>query len=110
MNHTPGPWHGNGTNNSPTPDTYAVWADNGRFVCSFRYPFRPGDPEDAPDAEREANARLIAAAPELLAALQALIPVLDKLWEYDGDVMGMLHNRAADADDAARAAIAKATT
>lgn len=59
-------------------------------------------------ADRAANAALIAAAPELLAALRALLPVIDKAWEYDGDVFGMLHNAAVDADAAARAAIAKA--
>jgi hypothetical protein len=45
---------------------------------------------------------------ELLAALTALLPVLDKAWNFEGDVFGRLHNDAVDADVNARAAIAKA--
>lgn len=58
------------------------------------------------DQMREHGA-LIAAAPELLAALKALLPVLDKAQETD-NVFGILHNAAMDAEQAALAAIAKA--
>jgi hypothetical protein len=46
---------------------------------------------------------------ELLEALKALLPILDKAWAFEGDVFGRLHNDAMDADTNARAAIAKAT-
>lgn len=51
-------------------------------------------PTEAGHEQQEANARLIAAAPELLEALQAVVAVAD---------------RATDEFDRARAAIAKAT-
>ena len=87
-NHTPGPWTFNGrTVRGPHPKdpegrtrivAEAIW-DRGTYV------------DDA-----EANARLIAAAPELLEALEAL--VLDESKEYIPTRLW----------DAARAAIAKA--
>ena len=46
---------------------------------------------------------------ELLAALQVVQPILDKAFEYDGDVFGMLHNDAVDADILIREVIAKVT-
>jgi hypothetical protein len=64
---------------------------------------------DLSQREAIANARLIAAAPDLLEALKDLMPILDKAWDYDGDVFGRLHNDAVDAGQNARAAIAKAT-
>jgi hypothetical protein len=52
--------------------------------------------------------RLSALNGELLEALKALLPILDKAWDFDGDVFGRLHNDAMDADDNARAAIVRA--
>jgi len=54
------------------------------------------------DAEAEANARLIAAAPELLAALQAVE-------EYEEDCTPAPGTREAEIRAMCRAAIAKAT-
>jgi hypothetical protein len=68
--HTPGPWHGNGTS-PPDHDTYAVWSETGSFICSLRFPFG-GTEGRVNDDEREANARLIAAAPDLLAICQEI--------------------------------------
>ena len=62
MAHTPGPW-------KPTPDGDIVYATNGKQVC---YPL------SGLDGEREANAQLIAAAPELLAACEVLLSGWDK--------------------------------
>ena len=53
------------------------------------------------DAEKQRN--------ELLSALQAIIPVLERAFDFDGDVLGIMHNEAVDAELQARAAIAKAT-
>lgn len=88
-NHTPGPW-------TAKPWTY----ENGkRTVCTIQTDTDAiaqvldlWCPDDR-TAEKEANARLIAAAPDLLAALRAVIRVAD---------------RATDEFDQARAALAKA--
>lgn len=64
-NHTPGPWHagGNGT---------IIYANDGWGVANatvFHWRQEPGT--------AEANARLIAAAPELLAALEWAVRFID---------------------------------
>lgn len=87
--HTPGPWM---ACNAGTLWDYFVWSDAAdKSVCNIDY-------SEQSAAEVEANARLIAAAPELLAALQALAEVA--LYR-DGDCTAQLTT--------ARAAIAKAT-
>lgn len=98
--HTPGPWHtGQSTGSdcriyAPTENhaiarTYGPEL-NGIGVCALTGP------------KNKADARLIAAAPELLAALEALIGTLDNSRIQEG--------RRDKALDAARAAIAKART
>ena len=80
--HTPGPWR--------YVDGYFdcdVWAGN-KMVLSY---------ERHPTDEDRANARLMAAAPELLEALEACLMVLNA-HDYDGAVKKI-----------ARAAIASAT-
>ncbi|MFO0447229.1 MAG: hypothetical protein ACK52I_00840 [Pseudomonadota bacterium] len=59
--HTPGPWHRN--------EEDGTIANSGGMVVAAAYELRH---ETTSDVE-EANARLIAAAPDLLAALDALI-------------------------------------
>lgn len=76
MTHTPGPWHGNGTN-SDDPDTYAIYSANSRFICSVKWPFREGDSEQPSDEEREANARLIKEAPFMLETLKQIVRIHD---------------------------------
>jgi hypothetical protein len=88
MNHTPGPWEVFFVNNSTVvvhatdPDVDQPWQDADTLVAT---------------AHNEPNARLIAAAPDLLLALRALMVTLQ-----NGDVptMGLFIN--------ADAAIAKA--
>lgn len=86
MAHTPGPWT----------------APEGPFVGGHYVGTEDADIAERADwpleftAEQEANARLIAAAPELYEALERL------LVEHDGNY------RTSTAVDAARAAIAKA--
>ncbi len=60
------------------------------------------------DCSSVADAHLISASHEMLAALKAVLPILDRAFQYDGDVFGIKHNDAVDADDLIRAAIAKA--
>ena len=90
--HTPGPWHIN------TMETVqaTIHAHRGHVATVSR-----GSMNEVSADEIEANARLIAAAPDLLAALEQCLPILDA------------HRRAALGEGdltarTARAAIAKA--
>lgn len=87
--HTPGPWTVDGQHY----DYYASFSvkAGGRGVCAISSNIK------RPGAESAANARLIAAAPDLLAALQDLLNATDET--YDNR-----HERQAALD-----AIAKAT-
>ena len=93
--HTPGQW---AYHNTPTPFIHV--AAGGLPICQIYTSTAHGQSM----GEQFANARLIAAAPELLAALQALVG-----WE-DAEIK---HFGATGPDDwimaDARAAIAKAT-
>jgi hypothetical protein len=86
MKHTPGPWH-------VEPDEYQwlVISD-----CNYRYVALVGDKDRF--ADDAANARLIAAAPDLLAACERALG-----W-FEGDY-GVNHPETVEL----RAAIAKAT-
>jgi hypothetical protein len=89
--HTPGPWEFDDKHSSGFPLLCLYAADN-------RNPFHGSRSDD----EQNANARLIAAAPELLEALRAITDQLERIGDtrYDKDGQYI---------DAARAAIAKAT-
>lgn len=84
--HTPGPWTTDGNAHSGDLDVISPAGRITLIDCEF---------SDEPEEVLTANARLIAAAPDLLAAL---MDVLDA----DGDLDAMDFNRY-------RAAIAKAT-
>jgi hypothetical protein len=81
--HTPGPWF--------LDDDGRIFdtPDRGQLVAEVA----TADPAEPPAEEDVANARLIAAAPDLLAALEKVVAISD---------------RKHDAWDEARAAIAKA--
>jgi len=83
--HTPGPWS---INRYDTYDKDIVIREPGVRV----------DFDDVDQDEQEANARLIAAAPELLEALNAMMDGYDESYTQDQPP-----------NKAARAAIAKAT-
>jgi enamine deaminase RidA (YjgF/YER057c/UK114 family) len=81
-----------------------VFSESGREIVYGSYQTR-----SAPEGEREANARLIAAAPELLAALEAVLDANLDAW----DRLVMSGSLVGDPESepyviAARAAIAKA--
>ena len=94
MTHTPGPWR-------VSRDSYGIvriWADYRGEECDVACPEGDGSINSA---ERDANARLIAAAPELLTALQGLLA------DYQN---ALSDSRQRDVVvTAAKAAIAKAT-
>ena len=66
--HTPGPWFIDGT---ASDDCLDVYHHNGRICMIYCDSTQNPTAEDL--AEAEANARLIAAAPDLLAALSNII-------------------------------------
>lgn len=97
--HTPGPWR-------PCEETMVrvVVADNGRWIadCDF----------EGPPSESDANARLIAAAPDLLAALEDAAASLDTILgdpRMDAAMLSGDRYGRRKVLEAARAAIAKAT-
>ena len=106
--HTPGPWLA-----AAKPSSIVGWPivqpATGRLICNINYVQRTViDPEVAGDRafnrESEANARLIAAAPDLLKALRALVAVHRAL-----DTVGAMPADKAIAYGQAEAAIVAAT-
>ena len=101
--HTPGPWHIQNSNLHPM-----IVAHDGTYVArahSHEWPRMDGLNATAVQnafEECEANAALIAAAPELLAALHHALAALDDAQKLHP------HWIYADAQNAARNAIAKA--
>ncbi len=108
MKHTTGPWHfrpfsqddafiaklrANGfepTQNCSNQGERYVGSEHGpialvRTRAERKERGKNATPYDAPDAERDANARLIAAAPDLLAALMAIVnhgePIYPSDWQ-----------------------------
>ena len=66
--HTPGPWHCGNRDN-----WWRIYDENGVYIAAAKDPSpAPNHKADGFDIE-EANARLIAAAPELLEALEYLV-------------------------------------
>lgn len=73
--HTPGPWAAH----TVADGAYTVYLpEDGMVVCSR-------NPYESKAAEFEANARLIAAAPELLAALELARAILVEVEHYRAD-------------------------
>jgi pimeloyl-ACP methyl ester carboxylesterase len=92
MNHTPGPWTA-----WKEEEYHAIGSSNGRalalvYLCDY--------PEEQGEKQAQANARLIAAAPELLEALQDLLRQVER---------DCLNTRHGVRTGRAREAITKAT-
>ena len=98
--HTPGPWFA-ARNSSfwEVKPQRELFDYNTPFTVADVCASAPGNPDGG---LQEANARLIAAAPDLLASLQLMV---DRFLDTEGSY-GAWEN---DALEAARAAIAKAT-
>jgi hypothetical protein len=100
--HTPGPWHCGLFREAGADSRFNgidIGADNGANVALIHYQQHAHEP-----AEVKANASLIAAAPELLDALQSLIA------EYEPNLKAFATDAPRKAKwEAACAAIAKAT-
>lgn len=97
--HTPGPW---------TVDSGSVWTQRPAYEDGTQYArvaYMDRDCEYTRPTERDANARLIAAAPELLEALQRILyAATAPAGAANGEAAMCEHLK-----EAARAAIAKAT-
>lgn len=96
--HTPGPWH----RNIPPASKYpTVWAGRNTHVAAISpgAPRRSGNGCSMSEEEQEANINLIAAAPELLAALVNLVELCEHVFVKPNEN---------DELTAARLAIAKA--
>ena len=91
--HTPGPWKAIGD--------FIHTSDNLPFVLAYT----PEQQDGVPVGDRDANAQLIAAAPEMLAALKRLVDLLEVMRGLGDTPIKGWSKRV----EAARAAIAKAT-
>jgi hypothetical protein len=100
--HTPGPWITSAMYGLQNEHEYLVWA-NDAAVCHV---FQRSENAD-PAATQRANARLIASAPDLLAALQSMLDADDAICNNVGRGVDQAMSRIA-AIDSARAAIARA--
>lgn len=96
--HTPGPW----VHRIRLDEGGNIGTKDGYAICDMAYHYSSLD-----RGELDANARLIAAAPELLEALQAIAKFIPNTSSEEGGAAKYSENvRAADK---VRAAIAKAT-
>jgi len=96
---TPGPWWAN---------EYGI-RDRGGFICALTWPSRYDGQQERhakETAQREADARLIAAAPDLYAALQAIVDASDSKAAQGGEMWWA--EAVYPAVDAARAALKRA--
>lgn len=87
--YTPGPWDYVRENGSPTTGQHMIKGAVPGYLAEVR---------DCGSGDVSANARLIAAAPDLLDALAAALNLIDLVVPFEGDVTRK-----------ARAALAKAT-
>jgi hypothetical protein len=104
--HTPGPWDycGSSSDRSPCFCGYIFGAGGNVYVAKCLSLDDDVDPV-ANDEMRKANARLIAAAPELLEALEALLHEL----KWVNEQLDLMPDDYAEAQSQASRAIAKAT-
>ncbi|MCH7570478.1 MAG: hypothetical protein IH919_07925 [Deltaproteobacteria bacterium] len=103
---TPGPWHYGFSDETDKPGfTVDVYGQDGQPIAAMERTAGNG----TYGAERDSNARLIAAAPDLLAALEELMTQLIGIGiAIDGEDSGQWHGTEGLSFDQTRAAIAKA--
>lgn len=118
-NHTPGPWHWQGDSLTHRQfDIYAPGSAPQQHVCTVNN-LSVDKLRQRDAAQAEANARLIAAAPDLLDALRECISAMLSMRDQIEQMAGMFYDDDSaiaqackdhnDADTCASAAIAKAT-
>ncbi len=85
--HTPGPWEAKGKSVRTTNHTTQGSAPNGYEGGICNCMGRRMGPRSGIDETAEANARLIAAAPEMLDALEEVLPHLERFGYADSSKM-----------------------
>lgn len=99
--HTPGPW---AVCEDASGDTFvAAMMDSAQTICEFGCA-----DNDSDQAQIEADARLVAAAPDLLEALEWATAEIDGRTRYAPDCHYTALEQRENAIDKARAAIARA--
>lgn len=103
---TPGPWQKGGKNTKDGGNELFVYCDNalGTAVCSLDLEFT----HNIPNAEKIANAHLIASAPDLLEALASLIPFIEEHQDEGPAGYGWRSKDLIEKTEKAKAAINKA--
>lgn len=99
MQHTPAPWNHEATMSSDFTFIRRINDNDGRVLAQVRYA------KDAEQEENLANARLIAAAPDLLAQLDNAITALESVWNEEKISSALLRATI----DEARAVMKKVT-
>jgi hypothetical protein len=103
--HTPGPWVASVQRSREGSDLgWIVQHKNGRICWPSLAYSEPNAEADASDPAREANARLIAAAPDMYEALKEALQLFDLVTALDDQGS----NALGQAEIAIRAALAKA--
>lgn len=106
LKHTPGPWKASESMTDKDGNVvYEVSAETPQGHLSVAWVIAGGNPTLAEDQSAQADARFIAAAPALLAALRALLSAAERMVDK-APVMGRTE---AEAMDRARLAIRRAT-
>ncbi len=70
--HTPGPWEQSHRKTPADMWNTQVYTPDGEIICTLHWYPKPKDADGRIGTYRDANARLIAAAPELLEALRSI--------------------------------------
>jgi hypothetical protein len=76
MKHTPGPWQWHKLDGRDDPDHFNALESEGGTVLTYQVTCSDPNPDTTIEVS-EANARLIASGPDLLAAAQAALTYLD---------------------------------
>lgn len=77
MSHTLGPWINEGGNSKGQRCIYSLRGDDVVFIAGVEIPIH--DTDNLTKHEAEANAKLIASAPDLLKALTRMLNMFDRL-------------------------------
>lgn len=103
MKHTPGPWRAH-----QCEGIECAWSVKSESRPQWHYICWTRENRDFREESIEADARLIAAAPDLLAALEGMIESYDLAYENSPEIVQDSTLRGYFDIDAARAALAKA--
>ena len=105
MSHTPGPWRPTTTQGQDSKEPFMVWSD--QIGAAVAHVYNRCEMGWDNHATQRANARLIAAAPEMLGAIRAMLEAYQK-WDRRADGgEDDLHYAATMLQSAAEAAVSR---